>query len=119
MKASGRALRLSIFVGEDDQWHHKPLYCEIVHRAHMAGLAGATVLRGIEGFGANLTHPHAALIPAEPGSAGRDRPRRRRGPNPRLLAATGRPNHQRPGGSRRGPRHPVRVARKRRTRLIG
>lgn len=53
MRQPGRALRLSIFVGEGDIWHHKPLYSEIVHRAHKAGLAGATVLRGIEGFGAN------------------------------------------------------------------
>lgn len=52
MKTPGRALRLSIFVGESDRWHHKPLYTEIVHRAHQAGLAGATVIRGIEGYGA-------------------------------------------------------------------
>lgn len=52
MKTQGRALRLSIFVGEGDRWHHKPLYTEIVHRAHQAGLAGATVIRGIEGYGA-------------------------------------------------------------------
>ncbi|WIV59131.1 DUF190 domain-containing protein [Amycolatopsis nalaikhensis] len=52
MKSSGRALRLSIFIGESDHWHHKPLYAEIVHRAHKAGLAGATVIRGVEGYGA-------------------------------------------------------------------
>ncbi|MDQ1288817.1 MAG: uncharacterized protein QG622_2383 [Actinomycetota bacterium] len=49
----GAALRLTVFVGETDQWHHRPLYTEIVHRAHAAGLAGATVLRGIEGYGAS------------------------------------------------------------------
>jgi PII-like signaling protein len=52
MKLSERELRLSIFIDEGDLWHHKPLYSEIVHRAHKAGLAGATVIRGIEGYGA-------------------------------------------------------------------
>lgn len=45
------ARRLTAYLGESDTWHHKPLYAELVHRAHAAGLAGATVLRGIEGFG--------------------------------------------------------------------
>ena len=49
----GPALRLTIFIGESDRWHHRPLYTEIVHRAHHAGLAGASVLRGIEGYGAS------------------------------------------------------------------
>jgi PII-like signaling protein len=53
MKLEGTANRLTIFVGEDDRWHGKPLYAEIVHRAHAAGLAGASVLRGIEGYGAS------------------------------------------------------------------
>jgi PII-like signaling protein len=52
MKLEGPALRLTIFVGESDQWHHRPVYTEIVHRAHQSGLAGASVIRGIEGYGA-------------------------------------------------------------------
>jgi PII-like signaling protein len=53
MRIESPAVRLTIFIGEDDVWHHKPLYHEIVHRAHRTGLAGASVLRGIEGFGAS------------------------------------------------------------------
>lgn len=52
MTLSGIALRMTIFVGETDQVHHRPLYTEIVHRAHARGLAGATVLHGCEGYGA-------------------------------------------------------------------
>ncbi|MFN2535894.1 MAG: DUF190 domain-containing protein [Pseudonocardiaceae bacterium] len=53
MRLQGAALRLTIFVGDCDQWHRKPLYTEIVHRAHQAGLAGASVIHGIEGYGAS------------------------------------------------------------------
>jgi PII-like signaling protein len=38
VKIEGPALRLTVFVGEDDTWHHKPLYHEIVRRAHAAGM---------------------------------------------------------------------------------
>lgn len=50
---TGPALRLTVYVGESDTWHRKPLFSEIVHRARRAGLAGATVFRGIEGYGAS------------------------------------------------------------------
>ncbi|GAA2024022.1 hypothetical protein GCM10009839_22220 [Catenulispora yoronensis] len=52
MKLSGPSRRLSIFIGESDQYRHAPLYHEIVARARDAGLAGASVFRGIEGYGA-------------------------------------------------------------------
>ena len=65
-RLTGRALRLTVFVGEHDTWHHKPLYAEIVHRAHAAGLAGASVFRGIEGFGASsLIHTSRLLSLSE------------------------------------------------------
>lgn len=52
MTLSGPARRITIYIGESDRYDHKPLYAEIVHRAHRRGLAGASVFRGIEGFGA-------------------------------------------------------------------
>jgi PII-like signaling protein len=66
MRLSGYALRVTIFVGEDDRWQHKPLYHEIVTRARTAGLAGATVLRGCEGYGASsLIHTTRLLSLSE------------------------------------------------------
>jgi uncharacterized protein len=66
MRLTEPALRLTILVGESDQRHHKPLFTEIVHRAHNAGLAGATVLRGVEGFGgSNRIHTTRLLSLSE------------------------------------------------------
>jgi len=42
-----------VFVGESDTWHGKPLFEAIVLRAREEGLAGATAVRGIEGYGAS------------------------------------------------------------------
>lgn len=61
-RLSGPALRLTVLVGESDTWHHRPLYSEIVHRARAAGLAGASVFRGIEGFGASSLVHTARLL---------------------------------------------------------
>ena len=52
---------LRIFVGESDQHEGLPLYEWIVRKAREAGLAGATVLRGLEGFGAH-SRVHTAKI---------------------------------------------------------
>jgi hypothetical protein len=61
MRLHGRARRLTIFIGDSDQHHHRPLYTEIVHRAHELGLAGASVFHGIEGYGAS-SHIHTTRI---------------------------------------------------------
>ncbi|MBB1255554.1 DUF190 domain-containing protein [Streptomyces sp. OF3] len=60
------ALRLTVYVGENDVWRHRPLYSEIVHRAREAGLAGASAFRGVEGFGASaLVHTTRLLSLSE------------------------------------------------------
>ncbi|MEU8586037.1 DUF190 domain-containing protein [Streptomyces sp. NPDC048664] len=65
-RLTGKALRLTVLVGENDHRHGRPVYSEIVHRAHAAGLAGASVFRGIEGFGASsLIHTTRLLSLSE------------------------------------------------------
>lgn len=61
MRLAGPAVRLTIYIGEDDRHGHHPLYTEIVRRARTAGLAGASVFRGIEGFGAS-SHLHTSRL---------------------------------------------------------
>jgi PII-like signaling protein len=53
MKLEGRAKMVRIHFGEDDKWQGKPLYQAIVERCRELKLAGATVYRGIEGYGAS------------------------------------------------------------------
>lgn len=53
---------LRIFIGESDKYEHKPLYEWIVLQAREQGLAGATVLRGMMGFGANTRVIHTFKI---------------------------------------------------------
>lgn len=61
MTIDAPALRLRIYIGEADRWEGRPLYEAIVVRLRERGLAGATVIRGIEGFGKNA-HLHTAKI---------------------------------------------------------
>lgn len=55
------AQRLTIYIGENDRWHGRPLYEAIVLKARELRLAGATVLRGPMGFGAQ-SRIHTAKI---------------------------------------------------------
>jgi PII-like signaling protein len=53
VKIEGEGKLVRVFVGESDTWHGKPLYQAIVERVRADGFAGATVIRGVEGFGAS------------------------------------------------------------------
>ena len=61
MKLPSEALLLRIFIGETDKHHGQPLYEVIVEEAKRRGMAGATVVRGFLGFGAN-SRIHTAKI---------------------------------------------------------
>jgi len=61
MKLTGEGKLLRIFLGELDKVGHRPLYEALVLRAREMGLAGATVLRGVESFGAR-SRIHTAKI---------------------------------------------------------
>jgi PII-like signaling protein len=57
VRQAGRAQLLRIFLGEADRWHDEPLYDAIVKKLRMMEVAGATVYRGILGYGAK-GHEH-------------------------------------------------------------
>ena len=61
MKIPQRGYLLRVFIGESDRWQGKPLYEAIVLKARELHLAGATVLRGPMGFGAN-SRLHTAKV---------------------------------------------------------
>ena len=61
MRLEGHHKRLTIFIGESDRVGHTPLATEIVQRAHAAGMAGASVFRGVEGYGAS-NHIHTTRL---------------------------------------------------------
>ncbi|HAM00606.1 MAG TPA: hypothetical protein DCQ30_00015 [Acidimicrobiaceae bacterium] len=61
MRLGGEGKLLRIFIGESDTWHGKPLYQAIVEHLRGEGIAGATVLRAMEGFGAK-SHLHTTRL---------------------------------------------------------
>jgi uncharacterized protein len=62
MKLEGNAKMLRIYFGEADKWRDKPLYRAIVEKCRELDLAGATVLRGIEGYGASTLIHRSHLL---------------------------------------------------------
>ena len=61
MERDGEGVLARIYVGESDRWEGRPLYEAIVQLALEKGLAGATVLRGVAGFGGH-SQIHTARI---------------------------------------------------------
>jgi hypothetical protein len=62
MKIQQDGVLVRVFIGESDRFERKPLYEAIVQKTRELGLAGATVLRGTEGFGANSIVHKSALL---------------------------------------------------------
>ncbi|HEX4012793.1 MAG TPA: DUF190 domain-containing protein [Candidatus Cybelea sp.] len=61
MKSEEIGKLLRVFIGESDRWGYQPLYTAIVEAARKAGLGGATVFKGIEGYGGHSV-VHAARV---------------------------------------------------------
>ena len=61
MLKSGRARRVSVYLGESDQWNDEPAHLAILHHLRRQGAAGATVSRGLAGFGAH-SRAHSASV---------------------------------------------------------
>lgn len=61
MKSEGTGKLLRIFIGESDRHGGQPLYTAIVEAARKTGLGGATVFKGVEGFGGHSV-VHAARV---------------------------------------------------------
>src|SRR5947199_8503164 len=62
MKIPENGHLLRIFIGDSDHWHGKPLYEELILKAREMGLAGATMLRGLMGYGATSRIHTAKLL---------------------------------------------------------
>jgi uncharacterized protein len=61
-----QSVLLRIFIGESDRWHGKSLYSALVEEAKAEGLAGATVVQGIMGYGAHSRIHSARLVDISP-----------------------------------------------------
>ena len=58
----GEQVMVRIFIGESDRWHGQPLATALVERLRKEGFAGATVLRGLAGFGARSIYHTSHLL---------------------------------------------------------
>ncbi len=61
-KIASQAKRLRIYIGENDHWKRQSLYSAIVEKAKELDMAGATVFRGLMGYGANSRIHTASIV---------------------------------------------------------
>jgi uncharacterized protein len=61
-KLSGESVLMRIFMGESDRFEHRPLYEALVELFRKEGFAGATVLRGVSGFGVHSVYHTEKLL---------------------------------------------------------
>ena len=59
---TGEQVLVRVFIGESDRWHHQPLATALVERLRREGFAGATVFRGVAGFGAHSVVHTASIL---------------------------------------------------------
>lgn len=61
-RLDGEQVLMRIFIGEGDRWERRPLHAALLELLRQRGLAGATVLRGVAGFGARSVVHTASLV---------------------------------------------------------
>jgi PII-like signaling protein len=64
MSETARAVQISIYLNEADQWHHRPLHLEILKFLREAEIAGATVLHAVAGFTGHSRVKTSTLVDA-------------------------------------------------------
>lgn len=58
----GEQILVRVFIGESDRWHHQSLHMALLERLRREGFAGATVTRGVAGFGAQSVIHTAQIL---------------------------------------------------------
>ena len=61
-RLDGEQVLMRIFIGEGDRWEHRPLHAALLELFRSRGLAGATVLHGVAGFGADSVVHTASIL---------------------------------------------------------
>jgi hypothetical protein len=59
-----QAVKVSIYINEGDEWHHRPLHLELLRMLHREGIAGGTVLHAVAGFTAHGQVETSSLVDA-------------------------------------------------------